>query len=635
LRVIFYRLIIFSALVLMGLSAAAQEDPPQRRRGSRVIDDTTRQIYGPNTSKYYYERDVFYNRNVISPIDTFIRNFHRFNYVQRNSNLYQDLGTIGTAIRPMFYTAPDNIGVRSGVDAYDLYWDSEVIRHYDTKSPYSNMNVILGGKGRSLTRATFSRNITPRWNFGINFRGMFIDKQVPERRGKGDRTTRSNYYDFYTSYHTKDSIYRIFTNYKRMFHRIEESGGVKQTGVDSTFENYFEPNVKVWLSEAESNDLRMNFHFHHEVKAGKALQAYHTLDRYRQRSKFLDVYAADGAFFPYRNIVDDSAHDVSTFKVVRNEAGIKGNLLKLFYNGYYAIRHYNMTYNQWLRDSIKAGATGDENYIGGRMELNVDSVGLVSGSAEVNQDGNYRIEGRLVSRWFEASARQMLYKPSFFQQAYRGAHHEWNDVLANTESSQLNGYAHYRSKVLTLSPGVTLTRLKNYVFFEELTDPDTLRAIPVQSRGNQVIFSPEFRFSLTVFRHFTLSSQILYTSLLENADRAIRVPDLFVNTQLSYANIHFNGNLDIHAGVDIHWKSAYYAPAYDPAIRQFYNQDKFQSNAFPLVDLFLNAKVKRGRIFLKFNNLVQAFTKTGYFATPLYPGQRDVVDFGFDWSFYD
>jgi hypothetical protein len=150
-----------------------------------------------------------------------------------------------------------------------------------------------------------------------------------------------------------------------------------------------------------------------------------------------------------------------------------------------------------------------------------------------------------------------------------------------------------------------------------------------------VIATPELKFAFTFFRHVTISNQTVYTRLIENADDAIRVPQLFVNTQLSYANIHYNGNLEMHAGVDIHWRSAYYAPGYDPAIRQFYNQNTFQMNAFPIVDLFLNAKVKRARIFIKYNNILQAFTHTGYFATPYYPGQRNILDFGFDWSFYD
>jgi hypothetical protein len=270
------------------------------------------------------------------------------------------------------------------------------------------------------------------------------------------------------------------------------------------------------------------------------------------------------------------------------------------------------------------------------MELDLDSLGVLNGAAEVNQEGNYRIEGRLLSRWFEASVRQQLYKPGFMEQAYIGAHHVWNNKFANIESSQINGYLHYRSKAVHISPGLTFTRLRNYVYFDRLASVDTVQQVfPVQSQGNHIYFSPELRFSIRFLRHVTLTNQTVYTFFAENADDAIRVPELFVNAQLAYSNIHFDGNLDMQAGVELHWHSAYYAPAYDPAIRQFYNQDDFEVNAFPVIDLFFNAKIKRGRILLKWNNLVQLVTGTGYFPTPYYPGQRNIIDFGFDWSFYD
>src|SRR5690606_8188271 len=148
------------ASFLAAVDAYGQVRPD--RRGSRVIDDTTRQVYGPTTSRYFYESDIFYNREVLRPIDTLIRNFHRnANYVQRFGNLYQNLGNMGTAISPIYYQSPDQIGVRTGFHVYDLYWDADPLRYFDTKSPYTNMQLILGGQGRSITRVTFSRNINP------------------------------------------------------------------------------------------------------------------------------------------------------------------------------------------------------------------------------------------------------------------------------------------------------------------------------------------------------------------------------------------------------------------------------------------------------------------------------------------
>ena len=645
LRVRFREVVHVVLLILLSVCwAEAQEQPT--RRGSRVIDDTTKQVYGPNTSRYYSEHQVFYNRQVLHSIDTFIDNYHRnSSYVHKNNFLYQDLGNIGTAIRPIYFNTPREIGATTGFHAYDLYWDTEAIRYFDTKSPYTNMQLILGGQGRSLTRATFSRNINPRWNFGFTYRGLFVDKQI-QRRGKNDRITRSNYYDAYTAYQNKDSTYRLFVNFRRMLHRVNEFGGVRVDSVDFTgLSDYFLIDARPWLTTPSSEDLRTNFHIFHQFRVGSGLQFYHTFDRYKQKNKFIDVSnAAQDDFFDFIELSEsDTIRDATTIRTVRNEIGIKGNLLKLFYNGYFALRHYHMKYNHLptadtLNLSTYPATKGDEAYVGGRISLALDSLVELNGWAEVLLGGQYRVEGSIRSKWFSASVKQMLYKPSYLVQAYRGSHDYWENWTsgADVDVSQLNGYLHYKNSVMSLSPGLTFTRLRNYIFFEKVSDVDTVQQVlPVRSDGNQILASPEVRFALTFFRHITISNHAIYTIFLENANDAIRVPELFATTQLSYSNIFFNGNLDMHAGVDVHWKSAYYAPGYDPAIQQFYNQDVFESPAFPLVDIFFNAKIKRARVFFKYNNLMQIFTERGYLPTPYYPGQRNVLDFGFDWSFYD
>lgn len=655
LRVFLNRHILVLVLLLAsaGFAIAQEERAPSPRRGSRIIDDTTRQIYGPNTSRYFFEEDVFYNREVLYPIDTLIRNFHRYSYVQKFNNLYQDLGNIGTAIRPIFYQSPETVGRRSGAHVYDLYWDTEPIRYYDTKSPYSNMKIILGGGGRSITRATFSRNINPRWNFGFTYRGLFIDKNI-QRRGKADRLTRGNYYDAYTTYQSKDSSYRVFANFRRSFHRVNEFGGVRGfEGEELEYSDYFDANAQPWLTYAESNDLRINVHLYHQYSFGKALQLYHQADRYRQKNNFLDFQDGTTDDFYDVNIIDrDSTRDVTKFKAVRNEVGFKGNLGKLFYNGYYAIRHYSMHYSgfEWdtlshpTFDSLRIPYKGNEHYLGGRMALYLDSIGMVRGSLQVMRDDrttgsqalNYRFTGEIESKWFDAKLTQMQYAPGFVEQAYRGSHDQWNNNFENISSTQLGGSLRYKSKIISVSPGVTFTTLDKYVFFKQVTDNDTLqRVLPVQSAGRQTIFSPQVNVSLTFFRHITLSGQAIYTQMLENSDNAIAIPELMVNGQLSYANIFFNGNLDLHAGVDVHYRSAYFGPGYDPAIRQFYIQDEFEVPVAPVVDIFINAKIKRGRVFFKYHNLLQAFTQQGYMPTPFYPGQPNTFDFGFDWSFYD
>ena len=636
LRVYFFRnLALIICLTTSCISLRAQDQPS--RRGSKIIDDSTKQVYGPKTSRYYFENDVFMNNQTYHAIDTVIRDFHRFTYVQRSHYTLQDLGNIGTSSRSIFYQVPQVIGASSGFQSYDVVWDAEQLRYYDTKSPYTKMYVILGGKGRSMTRASFSRNINPRWNFGFNYRALLVDKQV-QRQSKGDRNVKSTYYDLYTAFQTKDSTYRVFANFRRNRLDADEYGGIR-TNEGFEYKEYFFDNAQPNLLNATSSDLRMNFHLFHQYEIGKALQIYNILDRYRQGIGFTDLPPKD--YYDNVEIDNDTTDDKSKFKYLRTEVGIKGNLLKLFYNGYYAIRDYSMT-NKYLSspDTLKVATSGVESYLGGRISLRLDSLTEVTGWGELQDNGNYRIDGKIRTKWFEASLKQFQYSVPLLMQSYRGAHDVWDNDFDNTNVTQVNGYLHYVSPMFSISPGITFTRMGNYVFFKQIDynqeDYGKIQTVlPIQTSGEQVIASPELKLSLRLYDHIIFSSQTIYTKVLENTEEGIQIPDLFVNAQLAYENIFFNTNLDMHAGLEFHYQSDYYALAYDVPIQQFYVQQSFVTPSFPLVDVFFNARIKKGRIFFKYNNLIQLFTKEGYMPTPNYPGQRNIIDFGFDWSFYD
>lgn len=658
LRVRFFKIIFLAGcLITIAGSLYAQDDMPRKRRGSSIVDDTTKQVYGATTSRYYFEKDVFLNRQLNYPIDTTIHNYHRFTFVQRYNNLYQDLGIVGTAIRPIYYQAPEYIGATSGFNSLNLYWDVANVKYYDTKSPFSSVRVVLGGLGRSTTNVAFSRNINPRWNFGFNYRALLIDKQV-QRSGKGDRVVKSTYYDAYTAYQNKDSTYRLFVNFRRHRYQANEFGGVvPPTPADPLLgltpedeKQYFNlQDARPQLLKATSEELRTNFHLYHQYQIfGKGFQIYHVLDSYRQSNRFNDVTGAEtNTSWTSLSGLGDTLQNSVTFKTLRNEVGLKGNLAKLFYNGYYAIRHYDMAYANYTGNKtyetnpfLNVPANGNEHYLGGKMSLLLDSIGEIHAWAELESNGYYRLEGDIKSKWFEASLKEMRYAPSFIQRSFLSNARTWSGLtqpLSPVNMTQINGYLHYNSRRFKISPGLTFTRLNNYTYFtEQETPPGFPPSIgPKQSGGSQIIASPELWLSVTFLRHITVSGQGIYTKALKNDDDAIRVPDLLVNGQLSYANIFFHGNMDMQTGVDVHWKSSYQAPGYDPFTQQFYNQSGFTSKAFPVVDVFFNMKIKKGRIFLKYNNLVQAFTKSGYFPTPYFPGQRPSLDFGFDFLFYD
>jgi hypothetical protein len=631
----------FTLIAIFSLCAAgnlfAQEDLEKAsRKGSRIIDDSTRQIYGPTTSQWFTRDDLFLDSWKTYPIDTVSENFHWFDFNPKYQNNFQDLGNIGTAAQPVMQPVLQTIGATSGFSTYDLYWNDWNVNYFNTRSPYSNMNVILGGKGRSLTNITYTRNITPTWNFGFDYHGLFIDKQV-QRSGKGDRNVRSNDYDLFMSYHTRDSAYAVLGSFRRMFHRVSEYGGVKPTD-EYRVSDLFEQNAQPWLTEAESNDLRRGYFLYHQYRLNRGFQVYHQLQSDRQRNQFLDNLDQEinGDEF-FDAIVVDSAetHDEVRFNAMRNDVGVKGNLSRLFYNGFVGFRNFSMEYKYLNEEFLEVPASGNEWYVGGSMFIDLDSLLRIGGNAEWMLDNRYKINAELKTKWVEATLSRAVTTPAFVHQAYRGSHDQWLNDFTETEASRLWGALHYRSRVLRISPGVALATWRNLIFFKKGNYGGDQTVLPIQSSGYQTVLNPELRISVWPVKHLQVSAFGIYAKVLENADDALQIPEWFVNAQVAYSNIWFNGNFDFQIGVDLHWKSAYFAYGYDPAIQQFYQQREIQAPDFPVMDVFFNAKIIRGRIFLRYHNLLKAFLSSGNVPTPYYPGVQNVLDFGFDWSFYD
>lgn len=630
---VFLRFFLFFGvfLTVFDVSAQRRQEPVQTRRRSSIVNDSVKNVYGPNTTRWTTEQELFENRPVYRSLDTTVVNYHRWTYIQRSNNMLKDIGVMGTALAPIFPLVPGSIGAQAGFSVYQPYFDSEEPHYFDTKSPYTRLQIIWGGNGRAATRIEFSRNINPRWNFGFNYRPILVDKQI-QKSGKGDRIAVSQYYDFYTTYRSKNDRYFLLANFRRIRHRVNENGGVDTTAATISI---FDPTARLRLAAAKTEEYRRNIHFSHHYQLVKAFQIYHIADFTKQWNIFGDDVAKDpGSLFDHNtNLRHDSitVSDQSTFTTTQQEVGIKGSVGKLFYSGHYRYRYYNFT----NPDLAVPETTGSESYLGGTISLKLDSVTRISAAADYLLSGYYRIEGSIESPWLEGYFRSALSKPGFMQLAYLGAHDSWLNDFAGISSTQAQGFLKYKKGEMDFRAGGTVSLLHNTVYFkEDLSNEQNV--LPYQSTGFQSTFAPEVKASIRFLRHVYFRPQAIYTQIITNDDNVLRIPTVFINGQLAYENIMFNRHLQLHAGIDFHWHSDYKALAYDPAIQQFYIQDRIVSKSFPLIDIFVVGKMGRTRYFFKYHNVFQMFNGgIGYLPTPGYPGTRNMIDFGFEFLLFD
>ena len=608
----------------------------KKRTRSKIVNDSAKAIYGPKTTLSTTEKDIFEGRKNYERLDTAIINLHRWDFVRKFENKYQDLGNNGTALNSVFPLISGTIGATPGYKVYDLYYETAEPRFYDTKSPFTRINVIWGGRGRSTTHIEFTRNINPRWNFGFNYRPILSGNQVPFTGNKNYQLI-SHYYDFYTSIQSKNKRYKLLFSYRRIRHHVKENGGVKLVS-DTTYKAYFDPNAIAYFTISLNttptiftDELRNNVHLFHQYQLAKPAQLYHAFDWGKQVNTFHNTKDAESAaYFKYATSDATVVDDVNTFQVFQNEVGLKGNAAFLFYDFYYKLRSYANTMGNLQGQA--PGANGLESYIGSRVSFRFDSLSQLSGQAEYLLDGHYKIQGALRTPWLDAELNSTLAKPGFMQQVYRGGYNTWNYSFTNTFSNQISGRIKAQLGPLFISPGLTYTALKDYIYFK--SDP-LQQALPHQSSGNQQIVSPELRMDIRLFKKIHLRPEMIYTLLLNNDDDAVSIPTWFTNVQLSYEGFLFKGALQVQAGIELHAKSNYKALSYAPAIQQYYLQDSFISPSFWTTDLFLNGRIKRGRLFVKYINLLQQFTGQGYLPTPSYPNVKSALDFGFELILFD
>ncbi|MFM7327950.1 MAG: putative porin [Bacteroidota bacterium] len=611
-----------------------------KKKGSIFLNDSIKEVYGPKTTLWTTGYELFINKARYRPIDTSIVNYHRWTYPEQSLKTVQDLGNVGTALYSLYQPVRKFSGAVSGFDSYDPYYFSAEPAYFDTKSPYTRIQLVWGGNGRSMTRVEFKRAISPRWNIGFNYRPILVDKQIDKRR-KGDRHVSSQYYDLHSSYRSKDDRYLAYGFYRRTKHRVFENGGVFLPA-GSDFSSFFATNAAPVLYKVENNDLKREFQFNHSYKLASALEIYQSISLQKQENNFTDDYSGANNQIPYDNwiaVKKDTlkANDQMNFAVIQQEAGFKGRKGFLFYNAFYKFRNYKTTYRYLDPDTIGKGAKGTEHFIGGRLVFDIDSLTRLAGKFEINQRGNYSLEATLDGKWVEGSFVQSISAPGQFYQRYRGVHDFWSNDFRNITGLQAEALLKVPTRRFMLAPGLGYTLISNNVYMRTVTPTleNPQQVLPFQSTGIQSMLLPQLKMSLTFLKKMNLGLHARRALITRNDDKAFQVPDWLVNGQLAFKGFLFNKNLEAQIGFDVSWRSAWNAPGYDPVTQHYVVQDQTSVKPWLSADFFINGRIKRGRFFYKVHNLMQAAGGSGYLIIPGYPGQRTIMDFGFELVLFD
>lgn len=603
----------------------AEEEVPDGRKP--LLDDSTRQVYGPKTSLFYFEKDLKRNSLRLYEQDTSLTNFHNYDPIAKGGWKYQDLGNIGSNARPVFYEIPETIGLRSGFQGYDLYYhDPTKRRYFDTKSPFTEMSAFFGGGNRNMLDIAFARNITAKWNVGFELHTARVRKTL-NPVDRDDHMTEQNAYTFHTNYRSENGKYWVLGAFSRMRHVVYEIGGIIPPEVDSTSLYFTYEDAKVWLQNSRARDLRQDYHVYHEYKLGNGLQIYHTLDNKNQNVVFeSDLRTSDSVFFNRERFnTPDTTRNENDFAEWKNELGIKGSYKGFYYNAFTRIRNGRME-SPFFPDKKESF---NEVYIGGELIGKISEKWALSADGEYLIPGAFRLHGLFVSPWLELEYTKAVYKPTSQQQIYYGNHFRWENDFNNIGVDQLKGRIKLDFTKVSLRPNLTISRVNNYVYFNE-------DKIAAQASGQAFLLMPGLIAKVQIGRKFRWDSEAIFTEVSGDGSDNFRIPQFYANTRFYFDSPMFNENVFVQLGFDLRYKSTYYADAYNPSTQQFYIQNTFEVYAYPVADIFLDFRINRTRVLFKYNHLnAGMMSREGYFVTPDYTGYRSFLDLGITWYLFD
>jgi hypothetical protein len=591
---------------------------------SNIVDDSTKQVYGPYTTFYQTFEDILNNKDNLVKVDSTIGTRYRFGMVEKSNYKYQNLGNLGTALRPVFYEIPTQVGIRSGYDAYVPYYMlAEQIQYFDTKSAYTPLDVVIGGGGRAVTNIKHERNITPYWNAGFHFKKINADKQVASS-GRNDNQSASTAYYFHTDYQSPDGKYRGLLSLSRINHRVYEQGGIV-IPEGEPINSYFDDNANVRLFNAQSRDFRVETNIYNHYKLREEFQLYQNFKYVQNRNFFTDKpFDTDIEYYDQVLINSDSTTDQTQTNQLINEFGIKGDYTKMFYR--FFVKFRNVKHRNRYLPSEKLYF---ENSGGFELRYDFDSLQNIRGSGEYILGGFYRFGGSYFNKFFTVEYWRTQSRPAIIQDIYFGNHYEWENNFATPASDLLKGSLIYGNRFMRVEPFASLTNLQNNIYYD-------YDQTPSQAGGSAQILSFGLNLNFILARAIHWENQGIYTGITGDAEavNALRIPELFVNSRLYYGGYWFGEKIYIMFGVDANYKSELFTPAYSPILQQFYLQDDFFVDAYVKADAFLEFQIEDFSMFLKLEHINQR-PSNGYFTHPHYRGQPRVFDIGIRWMFFN
>jgi hypothetical protein len=598
----------------------------------QILDDSTKQVYGPKSTEYILEADVFKNKKIKYNPDTLMNQFFKTDPLMKSGWMFQDLGNNGTASKPILYQPRENIYTETGFLAYDLYSPKvRDFKYFNTKSPYTNMAYVQGFKGFSNLNFTHAQNVNKQLNFTLDINRINSSKQFSTTRSEDKLIDHWNY-SLSSNFVSKNEKYTFLGVFYHLNHLQNEQGGINAPDSVLLNEKYIDSDYNLSyqarMAGVTSSERWNNLHIYHQYKLANGFQAFHVFDMERKKHFYNDFQFGlnySNGFYPDSLVTNDTLRQNIRYRAFGNKFGFKGRFKGFDYQAYVLHRIYDLHSNHGdlfrkkLTNEVFAGAQA-------AYYLN-DSTKYLLAEAEFSQKAYFKINGELHYDNLIIGLQSGRFPVGLiYNNFYSLSGLEWSNNFDAPANLHLSGAYDLKFYQFNVKPSIKYSVLKNHLYFDQDGLPQINKA-----GINLTDLALEIGYSGKVF---SFVNSAFLNIKINDGKNVIRRPVFMNNTTIMF-KILYAKVLRIQTGLDIYYKSAYKADAYMPLTQQFHLQDKYEVWGNVVVDPFVAFNIKRVRLALKFGNVTQGLGKNGYYTTPYYLGMGRSFYLKIEWPLFD
>jgi len=634
--------ILLFILFCIGLSAQKKDDKAPKKK---IIRQYTL------TSDFSEEQ--------IIPFDTVFSMSHRYRLTDRYSSMNATLGNYGLPFYQLNYfdrvTDPDKYLYSY---YYPLMYLPDRTVFMDTQVPFTEMDWTFGAP-RETSEQTFrvrhSQNINRYLNFGLIFDVIYSLGQYNYQRADDKDFT------FHTSY--TGPKYKLYFSFGVNNMTSYENGGVASIDTLRYFTGRDIPVRMGTLNSSYSNLKNRNLLLVQRYKIGgdspsssdstdKKKGGFlglsgtfsHILTWESNKRVYYDKDPASG-FYDTTYISKSQTFDSLYCRILKNTLRFDFSTdasRKFRLGGGVGLRNelYKFSQIEPTHDTLTIADTARwnrmSNVLVGRLYSDIGNKFSWKADGELYltgyRIGDFNLKGKItklfywkkgVAEW-DITGGMANTQPSFWYFRWGGNNIDWNLDLNKIFRIDLGTVFSYPAR---------RTELKfNYAIIDNYTDFDK-NALPSQHTGGLSVAA------LTLRKEFSAWKFHLANDVLVQKSGVLDLPLVSVRSALYFDHVfHFrqtNGKLSTQLGGEVFYNTPYYGYAWMPATGRYYRQDAVKTGDYPYINVFLNLKIIRTRIFIMYDHVNSGFMGYNYFMSPLYPQNTRMLRYGVAWTFYN